>query len=101
MRSSWRVWSESLSGTLLGMPLSFSTHSQALAHAVKHYRDGDSGRTVKTFVVSDTGTKAREYRLHKNDTGHPGKEYGADLGKIERVQAKAYKANWGINQRDE
>ena len=53
---------------------------------------------VKPFVVCDTGTKAREYRLHKTDTGVPGREYGADLGQIERAQAKAYKAKGGIDE---
>ena len=100
-RSSWSVWAESITGRMLGVPIAFDDHSQALAQAVKLHRDGDSGQIVKTFVVSDTGTKAREYRLRKADTGVPGKEYGADLGKIERAQAKAYKAKGGINQRDE
>jgi len=97
-QSIWNVWAENITGKMLGAPLAFDDHSQALAQAVKLYRDGDSGQTVRTFVCSDTGTKAREYRLRKADTGHPGKEYGADLGQIERAQAKAYKAKGGIDE---
>jgi len=86
---------------MLAAPSAFYDQSQALAQAVKLYRDGDSGQTVRAFVCSDTGTKTREYRLRKADTGVPGKEYGADLGQIERAQAKAYRVKGGINQRDE
>jgi len=100
-RSSWRVWTENISGRMLGVPLAFYDHSQALAQAVKLYRDGDSGQTVRTFLCSDTGTKAREYRLKKTDTGHPNKEYGTNLGQIEGAQAKAFKARGGINEKSE
>jgi len=97
-KPTWNVWAENITGRMLGAPLAFDDHSHALAQAVKLYQAGDSGRIVKTFVVSDTGTKAREYRLRKADTGVPGKEYGADLGKIERAQTKAYKARGGIDE---
>jgi len=83
---------------LKGSTRHFNDHSHALTQAVKLFQAGDSGRVVRTFVVSDTGTTAREYRLRAADTGSPGKEYGADLGKIEAAQAKAYKARGGINE---
>jgi len=86
-RSSWRVWTESITGRMLGVPLAFYDHSQALAQAVKLYRDGDSGQTVRAFVCSDTGTQAAKRRsvMFLDDTGRPQQFYGDQQDVIENI----------------